>query len=130
MGAALVAGEAFAGPKHRRRVRRRIRRRVRRRIRRRVIWRTIGPRRALVLPLAIAIGWELALDNRVVVVHEVRPDVVVVIDPKTNAREEIAMVKEDTADNAKDLEGTLLAENDSASPFRENEEEVEEEVDE
>ncbi len=125
----FAATEAVAGPRLRRRVRRRIRRRVRRRIRRRVIWRTLGPRRALVVPLALAIGWELALDNRVVVVHELRPDVIVVVDAKTNAKEEIAIVKEDTADNAKELEGTLLAAND-AGPFRENEEEVEEEVEE
>ena len=125
----LTAAGADAGPLRRRRVRRRIRRRVRRRIRRRVIWRTVGARRALVVPLALAVGWELALDNRVVVVHEVRPDVIVVVDPKTNAKEEVAVVKEDTADNAKELEGTVVAENDSV-PFRENEEDVEEEVDE
>ncbi|MBL8956207.1 MAG: hypothetical protein JNK82_35875 [Myxococcaceae bacterium] len=128
-GVCFVALEAAAGPLRRRRVRRRIRRRVRRRIRRRVIWRAVGPRRALVVPLALAVGWELAVDNRVVVVHEVRPDVIVVVDPKTNAKEEIAAVKEDTPDNGKELEGTLVAEND-AGPFRENEEDVEEEVDE
>ena len=106
-----------------------MRRRVRRRIRRRVIWRTLGPRRALVVPLALAVGWELALDNRVVVVHEAKPDIIVVIDPKTNAQEEIAIVKEDTPDNLKELEGTVLALNVSA-PFREADEDVEEEVDE
>ena len=129
-GVALWAGDAVAGPRRRRRVRRRFRRRVRRRIRRRAIWRPLGARRALVVPLAIAVGWELAVDSRVVVVHEVKPDVIVVIDPKTNAKEELAMVREDTQENLKELEGTLLAENDAATPAREVEEEVEEEVDE
>lgn len=130
VGAFGFASVAVAGPLRRRRVRRRVRRHVRRRFRRRVIWRTVGARRALVVPLAIAVGWELAVDKRVVVVHEVRPEVIVVIDPKTNAREEIAIVREDTAENTKELEGTVLAEGDAATPARENEEEVEEEVDE
>lgn len=106
----LTAAPALAHPglhrhPHRRRGRR-IRRRVRRRrIRRRVIWRTVGPRRLLVVPLAIAVGWELAVDERVVVVREVHVDHVIVTnaDGKT---EKIDVAKEDTAENAKELEGS------------------------
>ena len=130
VGGAGVAAVALAGPKVRRKIRRRVRRKVRRRIRRRVLWRTVGARRALVVPLALAVGWELALDNRVVVVHEVKPEVIVVIDPTTNKKEEIAVVKEDDAENAKDLQGTALAATDTTSPAKEAEEEIEEEVDE
>jgi len=126
----LAAGDALAGPRRRRRVRRRVRRRIRRRWRRRVVWRTLGARRALVVPVALAVGWELAVDNRVVVVHEMKPDVIIVVDSKTTAIEDIPIVKEDTAENSKDLEGTLLAATDVVASFREVDEEVEEEVDE
>ena len=80
------------------------------------------------VPLALAVGWELALDKRVVIVHEVRPDVVVVIDPKTNVKEELAIVREDDAENVKELPGAVLAEADTTTPSREVEEEAEEEV--
>ncbi len=119
---ALAAAPALAHPglhrhPHRRRVRR-VRRRIRRRrIRRRVLWRTIGVRRVLVVPLAVAIGWELLVDDRVVVVHEVHADHVVVKDADGKALK-IDVVKEDDAENAKELEGSEY----------EVEEEVEEEV--
>jgi hypothetical protein len=114
---ALCAGPALAHPgphrhPHRRRVRRRIRRR---RIRRRVAWRMFGPRRLLIVPLAVAVGWELMIDDRVVVVHEVHEHHVVVkhADGKI---EKIETHREDDAENTKELEGS--------------EYEVEEEVDE
>ncbi len=96
----LAVSPADAGPRQRRR-----RRRRRRRIRRRVLWRTVGGRRLLVVPLAVAVGWELMVDDRVVIVHEVRPDVIVVKDA-SGKTEEIAVVKEDDAENAKELEGS------------------------
>jgi hypothetical protein len=106
---ALSAAPALAHPgphrhPHRRRVRR-VRRRIRRRIRRRAAWRVFGPRRLLVVPLAVAVGWELLVDDRVVVVHEVHHDHVVVkhSDGKT---EKIDVHKEDTEENAKELEGS------------------------
>ena len=119
---ALSALPAFAHPgphrhPHRRRARR-VRRRVRRRrIRRRVLWRTVGPRRLLVVPLAVAVGWELLVDDRVAVVHEVHVDHVIVkhVDGTTA---KIETVREDDAENAKELEGSEY----------EVEEEVEEEV--
>ena len=107
---ALAAAPAAAHPgfhrhPHRRRVRR-VRRRVRRRrIRRRVAWRMFGPRRLLVVPLAVAVGWELMVDDRVVVVHEVHEHHVVVkhADGKS---EKLEIHKEDDAENSKELEGS------------------------
>ena len=112
---ALTALPAFAHPgPHRHPHRRRVRRR---RIRRRVLWRTVGPRRLLVVPLAVAVGWELLVDDRVVVVHEVHVDHVIVKHTDgTTAK--IETVREDDAENAKELEGSEY----------EVEEEVEEEV--
>jgi len=82
-----------------------------------VVWRAIGPRRVLVVPLAVAVGWELLVDDRVVVVHEVHESHVVVkhSDEKT---ERIEVAKEDTPENTEELEGSEY----------EVEEEVEEEV--
>jgi hypothetical protein len=119
---ALLVSPAFGHPgphlhPHRRRVRRVRRRVMRRRIRRRVLWRAFGPRRLLVVPLAIAVGWELMVDDRVVVVHEVHVDHIIVKDADGKT-EKVETVKEDNADNAKELEGSQY----------EVEEEVEEEI--
>lgn len=134
--AALLASDAWAGPRKRRRVRRRIKRRVRRRIRRRVLWRTVGPRRALVVPIALAVGWELAVaaekanePDVIVVVKEVKVvekrEVLVTVTPDGKVRE-IDVDREDNADNGKDLPGTELAAADVApSVDAEIEEEVE-----
>ncbi len=116
-----------------RRARRRVRRRVRRRIRRHVAFRVVAGRRIWVAPVALAIGWELALnDNRVVVVKEtkfversgVRVEVAVVqgTDGKT---EELEIVRENTAENAKDLQGSTLPDDDKTTPAIEKEEDVE-----
>jgi hypothetical protein len=93
----------FPGPRKRRRRRRR--RFWRRRTRRRVLWRDIGGRRLLVVPLGIAVGWELMKDDKVVVVKEVHKHTIVVAhaDGKT---EEIEIAKEDTKENSKNLEGS------------------------
>jgi hypothetical protein len=100
LAAVAVPGTAWGG-----RRRRKVRRVRRRRIRRRVIWRTAGGRRLLVVPIGVAVGWELMLEDRVVVVHEVKHDVIIVKDA-SGKTEEIAVVKEDTDDNKVDLEGT------------------------
>jgi len=100
-----------------------------------VVFRTVAGRRIWVAPVALAVGWELALaDNRVVVVKETkfversgaRVEVAVVqgSDGKT---EEIEITREDTADNAKDLQGSVLSDDDKTTPALEKEEEVEEE---
>jgi hypothetical protein len=114
------------GP-HARRVRRRVRRRIRRRWRRRVAWRAVTGRRVLVVPVAAVVGWELAIDSRVVVVREVRPTTIVVVDVNGGAPEEIEVAREDTPENAVEMQGSVMPAGD-ASPAREGEEEVEEEV--
>ena len=116
-----------------RRARRRVRRRVRRRIRRHVAFRVVAGRRIWVAPVALAIGWELALDdNRVVVVTETkfversgaRVEVVLArgADGKT---EELEIVRENTAENVKDLQGSTLPDDDKTTPAIEKEEDVE-----
>ncbi len=128
---ALSTGEALAGPRARKKRRRR-RRRVRRRIRRRVVWRTVGKRRRLVVPVALAVGWELFYDDRVVVVHHVKhverdgaKVEVVVVKGADGKEEEIEIAREDTADNGQALEGTVHPEGDTKTPATEAEEEVE-----
>lgn len=87
-------------------------------------------RRVAVVPVAVAVGWELEVEKTVVVVHEVKPEVVVVRYPDGTTKE-LAAVKEDTPENGEELQGTQLPEG-STEPHREVEEEVEieEEVDE
>ena len=83
-----------------------VRRRVWRwRVRRHVGWRVIGPRRLLVVPMALTVGWELFVDKKVVVVKEVHEHKVVVehVDGKTQT---IEIVKQDTDENAKNHEGS------------------------
>lgn len=108
---ALVALPALAHPgrhrhPHGRGPRVRPRRRIRRRrVRRRVVWRTVRGRRVLVVPTALAIGWELVVDDRVVVVTEVHEHRVVV-EHADGSKESIDVVKEDSGENAEDLEGS------------------------
>lgn len=133
-GVLAVGGGDAAGGQRRPAVRRRrVRRRVRRRIRRRVVTRVVLGRRVWVAPVALVVGWELALaSNRVVVVREVkfveragtRVEIVVVqgSDGKT---EELEIVREDTADNAKNIQGSVVPDGDRTTPVVEAEEDVE-----
>lgn len=108
------------------------RRRVRRRIRRHVAFRMVGGRRVWIAPVALAIGWELALENnRVVVVKETRfversgaRVEVVVVQGSDGKTEELEIVREDNAENGKDLEGSVLADSDKTTPGIEKEEDV------
>lgn len=120
-------GRRVRGRRGRRR--RRVRRRVRRRIRRRALWRPVRGRRLLVVPVAAAVGWELAYDNRVVVVHEVRSPEVIVVRYPDSSLHEVAYTREDSAENGQELEGSALHESDTSAPFVEREEEVEVEED-
>jgi len=81
----------------------------------------------VVVPVAVAVGWELHLDNRVVVVHEVRPTVVVVREPN-GVLAEIAYTREDTSSNGVNHEGSQLPDGDTSTPGVDAE--IEEEVDE
>jgi hypothetical protein len=120
---ALVTGfgTAEAGPRaiHRRRVRRRIRRRIRRR----VVLRTIAGRRLWVVPVGLAVGWELVHENRVVVVKETKyievegsKREVVIVQGSDGKTEQIEVAREDTPENSKNLEGSVLADGDKTTP--------------
>ena len=134
-GALARASEDVEGGQRRPvvRHRRRVRRRVRRRIRRRVTTRMILGRRVWVAPLALAIGWELALAaDSVVVVREVRfieragaRVEVVVVQGADGKSEELEIVREDTPDNIKAVPGSVLPDSDKTTPFTEAEEDVE-----
>jgi hypothetical protein len=87
-----------------------------------------------IAPVALAAGWELVLDNnRVVVVREtkfvdrggtkVEVAVVQTADGKT---EELEIARENTAENSKDLQGSILPSDDKTTPAIEKDEEVEE----
>jgi len=127
-----------ATPARRRRRRRRVRRRIRRRVRRRVALRMVRGRRFWVVPVGLLVGWELMHEDRVVVVREikmievegVKTEVAVVVDPNAAAFEEIPILREDNQDNAVELEGTRLADDDKSTPGIEAEIEEEVEVDE
>ncbi len=127
-----------ATPARRRRRRRRVRRRIRRRVRRRVALRMVRGRRFWVVPVGLVVGWELMHEDRVVVVREikmievegVKTEVAVVVDPNAAAFEEIPIVREANQDNAVELEGTRLADDDKSTPGIEAEIEEEVEVDE
>jgi len=137
----LVPEDAFGGPRRRarkrRRVRRTVRRRVRRRHRRRVRRRTIRGRNLWVVPLAVAVGWELMLDDRVVVVKERRTNtvddvevtVLVVVDDAGKEQElEVHLDDDDT--NGQMMVGSVLPEGDTSTPATESDEDVEEWVEE
>lgn len=90
------------GPRRRVKRRRRVRRR---RVRRRVSWRVVRGRRRLVVPLGLAVGWELMFDDRVVVVREVT-ETRIVVEHAQGSTETLAIVREDTDENLAELEGS------------------------
>ncbi len=84
-----------------------------------------------VVPVALAVGWELVHEDRVVVVKEVK--VIVVEGEETEAivtedGEEILIEREDDDTNRKAEQGSTLPEGDTTTPAVETEEEVEVEV--
>jgi uncharacterized Zn ribbon protein len=85
-----------------------------------------------VVPVGLALGWELDLGDRVVVVKETKFVVkegtrveVVVVQGADGKNEEIEVAREDTDDNRKSLQGTVLADGDKATPAVEADEDVE-----
>jgi hypothetical protein len=115
-----------------RRTHRRVRRRVRRRIRRRVTYRIVAGRWIWLAPVALAVGWELVLNNnRVVVVKETKiiersgtKVEVAVVQGADGKIEEIEIARENTTENAQDLQGSILPDDDKTTPAMEKEEEV------
>ena len=85
--------------------------------------RTVLGRPFWVVPVGLAIGWELVHRDRVVVVRQIRVveregrqvEVAVVADAAGKI-EEVEIIREDTPENLEELEGTLLAENDVSTP--------------
>jgi bifunctional DNA-binding transcriptional regulator/antitoxin component of YhaV-PrlF toxin-antitoxin module len=61
------------------------------------------------VPAAVAVGWELAIGPRIVIVEEVHHDHIIVKDDSGKS-EKIEVVKEDTEENTKDLEGSEVEE--------------------
>jgi hypothetical protein len=101
---ALTPAVALARPVLHRRPRVfRHRRFHRRRIRRRVLWRAVRGRRLLVVPFAVVAGWELFVDNKVVVVKEVHEHRIIV-EHADGSQQSIEVVKEDTEGNTQDLQ--------------------------
>ncbi len=117
----LSMADALAYDNPRRRIRPRLR--VRRRIRRHAFIRFRYGRPFWVVPVALAVGWELSLRNRVVVVREtrivekdgVKTEVAVVQGPDGKS-EQIEITREDTAENREHLEGSVLDEADTTTP--------------
>lgn len=135
----LIPGEAIAQPVRRavrrttrRVVRRTVRRRVRRRIRRRVVWRVVAGRRLLVVPVAVAVGWELMIDDSphvVVAINTTSSGDTATVRAPDGSTKTVDIVREDTAENAVELEGSVLPDGDTTTPGRDDEiEEVIEEV--
>ncbi len=128
--AALVAGLgiAEAGPRARAIHRRRVRRRIRRRIRRRVVLRTVAGRRFWVVPVGLAVGWELVHENRVVVVKETKfievdgaKTEVAIVQGSDGKTEQVMVAREDTQENSRNLEGSVLPDSDKKTPGVESE---------
>lgn len=133
MGVALAVGPGGALAQVLRRRRRRVRRRVRRHFRRVAVTRVVFGRRLWVVPVGLAIGWELVHDDRVVVVKELkvvesagaRSEVAVVQD-SAGRIEEVELLREDTPENRKELEGSIIADSDKTTPGLEQE--IEEQI--
>jgi len=96
---------------------------VRRRIRRPVDIRTSSGRTFWVVPVGLVAGWELSYANRVVVVREthfvekagVRSEVAIVQD-MSDKIEQVEITREDTAENSRNLQGSVLDEGDTTTP--------------
>lgn len=128
--AAIGSGDAEAAPRSpaRRRTRRRTtRRRVRRRHRRVVRRRVVVGTSMLVVPVTLAVGWELVVDDRVYVVEKIYvvDDVeMVTLVASDGTTIEEPVVREDTPENSQEMEGSELPEDDTTTPNVETEEEV------
>jgi hypothetical protein len=132
-GTALAVDPTNALAQPVRRRRRRIRRRVRRRFRRVAVTRVVLGRRLWVVPVGLAIGWELVHENRVVIVREIRVVErdrarveVAVVQDSAGKTEEVEVLREDTRENRTELEGSVIADSDQTTPGVEAE--IEEEV--
>jgi hypothetical protein len=106
---------------------RRVRHRVRHRIRRRISTRFLHGRPYWVVPLHLAVGWELMHLHRVVVVREIRVverdgnrGEIAVVQDDTGQTAEMDITREDTGDNSIDLPGMAIPESDATTPALED----------
>ena len=106
---------------------RRVRHRVRHRIRRRVSTRFIHGRPFWVVPVKVAVGWELMHLHRVVVVRELRVverdghrREIAVVQDDTGQTLEMDIAREDTRDNSVDLPGMAIPASDTNTPALED----------
>ena len=96
---------------------------VRRRIRRPVVMGTSFGRPCWVVPVGLVAGWELSHANRVVIVREthfieeagVKSEVAIVQDA-TDKIEQVEITREDTAENSRNLQGSVLDDGDTTTP--------------
>jgi hypothetical protein len=106
---------------------RRVRHRVRHRIRRRISTRFIRGRPFWVVPVHLAVGWELMHLHRVVVVREIRVverdgqrSEIAVVQDATGQTVEMDITREDTRDNSIDFPGMAIPESDANTPALED----------
>jgi len=85
------------------------------------------------VPVGLAVSWELMHENRVVVVKELKTVdrngakiQVAVVQDGAGKVEDVEILREDTEDNRKDLEGSVLPDSDKTTPGVEAESEVDE----
>jgi hypothetical protein len=115
------SSNAIANPNPRRRIRGPIR--VRRRIRRHAFTRVMFGRPFWVVPVGLAVGWELDHRNRVVIVKETRiierdgrKTEVAIVEDNNGKVEQIDITREDTAGNSRNLRGNEVPEGDATTP--------------
>jgi hypothetical protein len=123
LGAALIlkANDVLAYDNPRRWVRPRLR--VRRRIRRHVFIRSRFGRPFWVVPVGLAVGWELSHANQIVVVRETRfiekdgvKTEVAIVQDGSGKTEQVEITREDSADNRRNLEGSVVDDGDTSTP--------------
>jgi hypothetical protein len=117
LGGLLAASvNADVRPLRRRRIHRHV---IRHRYRRVAAVRVVRGRPHWVVPVALAVGWELVHDHRVVVVKEIKTierdgakTEMAVVQDQHGKTEEVAILREDTAENRQELEGSELPDSD------------------
>ena len=96
---------------------------VRRRVRRPVAIRTQSGRTVWVVPVGLVAGWELTHANRVVVVRETHfvekagvKSEVAIVQALSDEIEQVEITREDTAENSRNLQGSVLDDGDTTTP--------------
>lgn len=82
--------------------------------------RTVAGRSVVVIPVATTVGWELEVESQVVVVTSVQPasgdqPETITVQDSSGSTSTMEVVREDTADNGVELEGTEVEEEPAAT---------------